>query len=75
MKLEKYLKIFEQAGYEDIEFMCSQMQSKYPIDDNLLQKIGINKPGYRLRVLGKLIEDSQIMNSRTERVKNTCNLL
>ena len=75
LKLEKFIKIFEQAGYEDIGFMCSQMQSRYPIDDYLLQTIGINKIGYRMRILGKLMEDSQNQNPKNEHIKETCNLL
>lgn len=75
LKLEKYFKVLEQAGYEDLGFMCAQMNSRYPIDDTLLQKIGILKIGHRLRILGKLMEDSKNLNVKTERVKESCNLL
>ena len=75
IRLGRYIKVFEQAGYEDLAFMCSQMNSRYPIDDGLLKKIGVAKIGHRMRILGKLLEDSQNYENKTERVKETCILL
>ncbi|OMJ74274.1 hypothetical protein SteCoe_26827 [Stentor coeruleus] len=75
LKLDKYLKMFEQAGYEDLQFLVSLMNSKYPIDDGLLEKIGVEKLGYRMRVLGKLMEDAKNIISRSATGKDACNLL
>jgi hypothetical protein len=75
LKLDKYLKMFEQAGYEDLQFMVSLMNSRYPIDDGLLKKIGVDKLGYRMRVLGKLMEDAKNITSRSAAGKEACNLL
>ncbi|OMJ65859.1 hypothetical protein SteCoe_37517 [Stentor coeruleus] len=75
LKLDKYLKMFEQAGYEDLQFLVSLMNSRYPIDDGLLVKIGVDKLGYRMRVLGKLMEDAKNITSRSAAGKEACNLL
>ena len=75
IKLEAYVKAFEQAGYEDLGFMHSQMNSRYPIDDALLQKIGVGRLGHRLRILGKLLEDSQSSYVKPKRTKESCILL
>ncbi|OMJ72035.1 hypothetical protein SteCoe_29619 [Stentor coeruleus] len=75
LKLDKYQKLFEQAGYEDLQFMVSLMNSRYPIDDNLLKKIGISKLGHRMRVLAKLIEDARNIKLRSATGKEACNLL
>jgi Ankyrin repeats (3 copies)/SAM domain (Sterile alpha motif)/Ankyrin repeat len=75
LKLEDYLYMFENSGYEDIQFMCSQMNSRYPIDDNLLSKIGIEKIGHRMRILGKLMEDSEILHPKSGGKKEKCILL
>ena len=75
IKLERYQKLFEQSGYEDLQFVISLMNSRYPIDDVLLVKIGVNKLGHRMRILAKLLEDAQLASGRSANTKETCNLL
>lgn len=75
LKIDKYQKLFEQAGYEDLQFMVSLMNSRYPIDDNLLNKMGISKMGHRMRVLAKLTDDARNITSRSPTGKEACNLL
>ena len=75
LKLDCYLYSFEKAGYEDIGFMCAQMNSKYPIDEELLEKIGIFKIGHRMRILGKLMQDAENLKTKSEDPKKNCILL
>ena len=75
IKMEKYLKMFEQAGYEDYQFMVSLMNSRYPVDDTLLCKIGINKFGHRMRILAKLMDDAKDAHRKSTGGKEQCNLL
>lgn len=47
-----------QAGFEDLEHNLALMNSNFPITDEVLHyDIGIEKPGYRHRILAKLQED------------------
>lgn len=75
IKMEKYLKLFEQAGYEDYQFMVSLMNSRYPIDDNLLSKIGIVKLGHRARILAKLMDDAKDVQRKSLGSNERCILL
>lgn len=75
IKMEKYLRMFEQAGYEDYQFMVSLMNSRYPIDDNLLSKIGVNKIGHRVRILAKLMDDAKEVQRKSLGGKEQCILL
>jgi hypothetical protein len=57
------------AGYDDIEQMVSQMMSGMPITEENLEKIGIDKPGHRKRLLMALDEECRPYKSsrRTNR--------
>jgi hypothetical protein len=57
------------AGYDDVEQMISQMMSGMPITDENLEKIGIEKPGHRKRLLVALEEECRPFKSsrRTNR--------
>lgn len=61
LNLSVLYKHFVQAGYEDLEEVLSIMNSPWELSLEDLRDIGIDKPGYRHRVLSKLKEDSQLM--------------
>lgn len=58
LSLKGLLQNFIDAGYEDLEEMLEIMDSPWEITQEDLRVIGINKPGYRHRILSKLKEDS-----------------
>jgi ankyrin repeat protein len=65
IKLEKYLNNFINGGYHCIELMLVQMESKNPITDILLKDdLGIDKIGYRARIINKLQEDAKKFNNK-----------
>lgn len=57
------------AGYDDVDQMVSQMMSGMPITEENLNKIGIDKPGHRKRLLVALEEECRPYKSsrRTNR--------
>ncbi|OMJ82749.1 hypothetical protein SteCoe_16453 [Stentor coeruleus] len=73
VKLDCLYDILINAGYDDIEQMASQMMSCMPITEENLQKIGIEKPGYRKRLLAALDEESRPYKSsrRTHRAQQS----
>ena len=65
IKLEKYLKNFINGGYHCIELMLVQMESNNPITDIILRDdLGIDKIGYRARIINKLKEDAKKYNNK-----------
>lgn len=54
-------------GYEDLNHLVGIMHSSYPLTLNMLEKIGIVKPGIRMRLLARLEEE----NSKKPRISNT----
>ena len=58
LKLLKLHEQFVQAGYDSIQLLRDLMHSPYPVTEEiLLTEIGIDKPGHRVRILGKLLDD------------------
>ena len=58
LNLKDLLRVFNEAGYDDLEEMIGIMNSPWEITAENLNEIGITKPGYRHRILSKLKEDS-----------------
>mmetsp|Transcript_31331 Transcript_31331/g.30996 ORF Transcript_31331/g.30996 Transcript_31331/m.30996 type:complete len:286 (+) Transcript_31331:269-1126(+) len=58
IKLACLVENFEKAGYDDYKFLIMQMRSEHPLGHNELENIGIDKYGYRVRILGKLYEET-----------------
>lgn len=58
LNLRHCFKSFNEAGYDDLEDMLMIMNSPWEITNSDLIEIGIDKPGYRHRILAKLKEDS-----------------
>lgn len=56
---------FTQHGFCDLKHMLFLMNSSYPITDEVLKEIGVNKIGHRQRILFKLKEDSKQFNKQT----------
>lgn len=59
LKLPELLEIFENSGFDDYAFILGQMKSKYPISEEILEEIGVKKPGHRNRIIGNLIEETK----------------
>jgi hypothetical protein len=59
LKLKKLYQNFFEQGYHSLDLLLIQMLSKNPLTDEILKDdIEIDKYGYRLRLLNKLLEDS-----------------
>lgn len=54
LKLESCYRDLLEAGYDDLDQMVAQMNSTLPISEDFLLRIGIKKPGHRLRLLAAL---------------------
>lgn len=59
LKVENYLINFVSNGYHSLELLLVQMESKNPLNDNLLIELGIDKIGYRTRIINKLKEEAK----------------
>ena len=59
LKVENYLMNFVSNGYHSLELLLVQMESKNPLNDNLLIELGIEKIGYRTRIINKLKEEAK----------------
>ena len=65
LKIENYLEGFIKNGYHSIELMLLQMESKNPLNDEILKdEIGITKIGHRSRIINKLIEEGKSLNNK-----------
>ena len=54
MNLESLTRCFVDAGFDDLNALIMQAKSKVPITRELLNKIGVTKPGHQMRILVKL---------------------
>ena len=59
LKVENYLMNFVSNGYHSLELLLVQMESKNPLNDYLLNDLGIDKIGYRTRIINKLKEEAK----------------
>jgi ankyrin repeat protein len=55
---------FFQAGYEELDDLVALMSTEWEITLDDLRDIGVDKPGYRHRILSKLKEDSMFLGVR-----------
>lgn len=67
LSLGHFYKNFCSAGYDDLDDMIRIMNSNWEITNQDLTDIGIDKPGYRHRILAKLKEDSQFHPNKPRR--------
>ena len=69
INLEEYLKNFLNNGYFSIDLLFVQLLSNNPLNDKILKNdIGIDKLGYRTRILNKLKEE---YNNYSNKLKNS----
>jgi hypothetical protein len=72
LRLECLHSAFVKAGYEDLETLVSQLSWRKPLNDEVLMRdIGIQKPGYRNRILSKLQEEQQTVAHKPDIVMET----
>ena len=65
LKVENYLMNFVSNGYHSLELLLMQMESKNPLtNDILLKDIGIDKIGYRTRIMNKLKEEGKNLGNQ-----------
>ena len=65
LKVDKYLMNFVSNGYHSIELLLMQMETENPLTSELLRdEIGIDKIGYRSRILNKLKEEGRSLNNK-----------
>ena len=72
IKVENYLDNFIKCGYFSLELILMQMNSKNPINDDIIKdELGIKKVGHRARIINKLVEDGKIFwNKMKEKTIN-----
>lgn len=58
-RLEVLFDTLVEAGFDDISALRSQMNSSLPLDLDGLRKIGVKKPGHRVRLLACLEEEAR----------------
>lgn len=56
IKLGELEPLLKQAGFEEVEDLIMLDDTQWRLDDNTLLSIGIEKPGYRHRILAKIRE-------------------
>ena len=61
IKVENYLDNFIKCGYYSLELILMQMNSKNPINEDIIkEELGIKKVGHRARIINKLVEDGRL---------------
>ena len=69
IKLEEYINNFLNNGYFSVDLLFVQLLSNNPLTDQILKNdLGIDKLGYRARILNKLKEE---LNSYSNNLKNS----
>ena len=65
IKVDRYLMNFVSNGYHSIELLLMQMETENPLTTEILRdEIGIDKIGYRSRILNKLKEEGRSLNNK-----------
>ena len=65
LKVDRYLMNFVNNGYHSIELLLMQMETENPLTTEILRdEIGIDKIGYRSRILNKLKEEGRSLNNK-----------
>lgn len=59
VRLECLFETLHSAGFDDIDSLRNQMNSSIPLDIDGLKKIGVYKPGHRVRLLACLEEEAR----------------
>ena len=65
IKVDRYLMNFVNNGYHSIELLLMQMETENPLTTEILRdEIGVDKIGYRSRILNKLKEEGRSLNNK-----------
>ena len=65
LKVENYLENFINGGYHSLELMMMQMETKNPINDEILKDdLGIKKIGHRARIINELTEQGKRFHNK-----------
>ena len=65
LKVDRYLMNFLKNGYHSIELLLMQMETENPLTTEILRdEIGIDKIGYRSRILNKLKEEARSLSNK-----------
>ena len=65
LKLENYLMNFVNSGYHSIDLLLMQMETESPLTTEILRdEIGIDKIGFRSRILNKLKDEGRSLNNK-----------
>ena len=65
LKVDRYLMNFVNNGYHSIELLLMQMETENPLTTEILRdEIGIDKIGYRSRILNKLKEEARSLSNK-----------
>ena len=65
LKVDRYLMNFINNGYHSIELLLMQMETENPLTTEILRdEIGIDKIGYRSRILNKLKEEARSLSNK-----------
>jgi hypothetical protein len=65
IKLESFIDSFVNAGYPSADLLIVQMLSRQPLNDVQLEReIGIEKIGYRMRIIHKLKSEAAVYGAR-----------
>jgi Ankyrin repeats (many copies)/SAM domain (Sterile alpha motif) len=73
LNLIDLLEYFKEAGFEELEDLTGLVNTPWNIDDQLLADIGVDKPGYRHRILAKLRESSSAKKSEDFLIEKSAN--
>ena len=68
IKLESFTDCFINAGYPSADLLIIQMLSRQPLNESQLeQEVGIEKIGYRMRIIHKLKSEAAVYGARIKK--------
>ena len=62
IEMEQYIDLFTNAGYDDIKIVINQMKTGTPINDDILNEMGIERPGDRAKILIRIQECAHLFD-------------
>ena len=62
IEMEQYIDLFINAGYDDIKIVINQMKTGTPINDDILNEMGIERPGDRAKILIRIQECAHLFD-------------
>lgn len=73
LSLVELAEYFKHGGFEEVEDFMNLIGTPYELDDYGLTEIGIDKPGYRHRILAKIREQSGVKKNDETIIEKTSN--